>query len=80
MRTTTCNNKNKHMFTHCLYWLSDRLCPYPCPMPMQVDTMSTSEGQGAEETREYVADLVSRQLNLEGFRLQPEQVWGGVEV
>lgn len=49
-------------------------------MPMQVDTMSTSEGQGAEETREYVADLVSRQLNLEGFRLQPEQVWGGVEV
>jgi hypothetical protein len=36
--------------------------------------MSTSEGLGPEETREYVADLVTRQLHLDGFRLAPEQV------
>ncbi len=32
-----------------------------------------SEGQDLQETRAYVADLVTRQMQLEGFRLQPEQ-------
>ncbi len=43
----------------------------------KVDTMATSEGQGPEETRRYVAELVTRQLNLEGFHLAPEQVGNG---
>ncbi|GAX72603.1 hypothetical protein CEUSTIGMA_g59.t1 [Chlamydomonas eustigma] len=40
----------------------------------KMDALSTSEGLGPEETREYVADLVTRQLHLDGFRLAPEQV------
>ncbi|KAG1654245.1 hypothetical protein FOA52_005800 [Chlamydomonas sp. UWO 241] len=40
----------------------------------KVDTMATSEGQGPEETQQYVAELVTRQLGLDGFRLAPEQV------
>jgi hypothetical protein len=36
--------------------------------------MSSSEGQGVEETKLYVADLVTQQLHAEGFRLSPDQV------
>lgn len=36
-----------------------------------------SDGQDMEATREYVADLVTRQMGCEGFQLRPEQVGGG---
>lgn len=32
---------------------------------------------GEEETRAYVADLVSQQLGVPGFHLDPQQVPGG---
>lgn len=35
------------------------------------------EGMGEEETRAYVADLVSQQLGVPGFHLDPQQVPGG---
>lgn len=34
------------------------------------------EGMGEEETRAYVADLVSQQLGVPGFHLDPQQVPG----
>ncbi len=40
----------------------------------QVDAAQVSEGQDLDCTRQYVADLVTRQMGLEGFVLQPEQV------
>ena len=36
--------------------------------------MESCEGMGAEDTREYVAELVTQQLNVPGFELLPEQV------
>lgn len=39
-----------------------------------------SDGLGPEETREYVADLVTQQLQADGFRLDPDQVGAGVGV
>jgi hypothetical protein len=36
--------------------------------------MQSCEGMQAEATREYVADLVTQQLNVPGFELLPEQV------
>lgn len=40
----------------------------------KVDLMHTTEGLKDEEVREYVADLVTSQLSVEGFRLSPDQV------
>jgi hypothetical protein len=40
----------------------------------KIDQAEQSCGLGEEETREYVADLVTRQLNCPDFRLQPDQV------
>lgn len=40
----------------------------------KVDLMHTTEGLKDEEVREYVADLVTSQLLVEGFRLSPDQV------
>ena len=34
----------------------------------------SSEGMGEEETRAYVAHLVSQQLGVPGFHLDPDQV------
>ena len=36
--------------------------------------MESCEGMGAEETRGYVAELVTQQLNVPGFELLPDQV------
>jgi hypothetical protein len=44
----------------------------------QVDAAHVSDGQDMEATREYVADLVTRQMGCEGFQLRPEQVGDGV--
>jgi hypothetical protein len=41
---------------------------------LQVDAAHVSDGQDMEATREYVADLVTRQMGCEGFQLRPEQV------
>ena len=40
----------------------------------KVDLIHTSEGLEHEEIREYVADLVTKQLGSEGFRLSSDQV------
>ncbi len=40
----------------------------------KVDLMHTSEGLEPEEIKEYVADLVTKQLASEGFRLSSDQV------
>lgn len=40
----------------------------------KVDLMHTSEGLETDEIKEYVADLVTRQLASEGFQLSPDQV------
>jgi hypothetical protein len=74
-------------------WLDlavDLCCPHTCfppavppsPSPFQVDASQTSEGLEPEAVREYVADLVTRQLGAVGsgeaaappFRLHPDQV------
>ena len=40
----------------------------------KVDLIHTSEGLEPEEIKEYVADLVTKQLACEGFRLSSDQV------
>jgi GTPase Era involved in 16S rRNA processing len=40
----------------------------------KIDQAEQSCGLGEDETREYVADLVTRQLNCPDFRLHPDQV------
>ncbi|KAK9809277.1 hypothetical protein WJX73_000125 [Symbiochloris irregularis] len=40
----------------------------------KADAIETSEGMDAEGTKEYVAELITRQLQHESFQLQPEQV------
>ncbi|KAF5828209.1 hypothetical protein DUNSADRAFT_18021 [Dunaliella salina] len=40
----------------------------------KVDASLVSEGQDAEATREYVAELVTQQMACEGFQLRPDQV------
>jgi len=40
----------------------------------KVDAAQSCEGQDADTTREYVADLVTRQIGCEGFQLMPHQV------
>lgn len=40
----------------------------------KVDLIHTSEGLENEEIKEYVADLVTKQLGSEGFRLSSDQV------
>lgn len=41
----------------------------------KMDVAETCEGMGAEETRAYVAALITEQLGLPGFELLPEQVF-----
>lgn len=38
------------------------------------DQVHMTEGQGQEETREYVAQIISNAVDTPGFRLLPEQV------
>ena len=45
----------------------------PCP-PTHGLQMETCEGMGEDETRVYVADLVTQQLNVPGFELLPDQI------
>uniref|UniRef100_A0A7S3R370 Dynamin N-terminal domain-containing protein n=1 Tax=Dunaliella tertiolecta TaxID=3047 RepID=A0A7S3R370_DUNTE len=40
----------------------------------KVDASLVSEGQDADATREYVAELVTQQMACEGFQLRPDQV------
>lgn len=41
------------------------------PACMQIET---TEGMDGEDTKLYVADLITRQLQQESFQLKPEQV------
>lgn len=45
-----------------------------CGQVNKKDKMHSSEGMDEEETREYVAGLITSQLQGEGFQLRPEQV------
>jgi hypothetical protein len=45
-----------------------------CCSIMQMDAAEVSEGQDEVATREYVAALVTRQMGVPGFQLQPHQV------
>jgi hypothetical protein len=50
------------------------------PACLQFDAAQTNDGQDEDATREYVAQLVTRQMGLEGFALDPRQVgWSGSE-
>lgn len=40
----------------------------------KIDSIGVTDGMDEEETRVYVADLVTEQLSGNGFRLLPEQV------
>lgn len=40
----------------------------------KADVMYNCEGLQEEETKQYVADLVTSQLQHDGFQLSPEQV------
>ncbi len=40
----------------------------------KADQIEATEGLSSEETKQYVADLVTRQLEGDGFRLEPDQV------
>ncbi|KAK9830273.1 hypothetical protein WJX72_010744 [[Myrmecia] bisecta] len=40
----------------------------------KADQIGHTEGMEAEETRQYVADLVTRQMDCEDFQLDPDQV------
>ena len=42
----------------------------------QSDAAHDNEGLDPEETRTYVAELVTKQLECEGFSLHPDQVGG----
>lgn len=43
----------------------------------KMDQADQCSGLGEDETREYVAELVTRQLNCPDFRLHPDQVRAG---
>lgn len=40
----------------------------------KIDSIGVTDGMDEDETRVYVADLVTEQLSGDGFRLLPEQV------
>ena len=40
----------------------------------KMDVMHTSEGLEEDELRDYVAELVTKQMNFASFQLRPEQV------
>ena len=40
----------------------------------KIDVMHVSEGLDEDELREYVADVVTKQMNFTTFQLRPEQV------
>lgn len=40
----------------------------------KIDEMHVTEGLEEDELREYVADLVTRQMNIPSFQLRPDQV------
>ena len=49
---------------------------WPCVV-LQVnkaDQIEATEGLSSEETKQYVANLVTRQLEGDGFHLEPDQV------
>ena len=41
----------------------------------KIDSIGTTEGMDEEETRIYVAELVTEQLAGNGFQLRPHEVW-----
>ena len=41
----------------------------------KADMIETSEGLDAEATKQYVANLITHQMQDESFQLKPEQVW-----
>ena len=45
-------------------------------MVNKADAIQIYEGMRADETKKYVAELVTQQMQMEGFRLLPEQVGG----
>ena len=40
----------------------------------KIDSMHSSKGLQEEELCEYVADLITKQMNSEAFQLRPDQV------
>lgn len=52
-----------------------RLCHRLFFVVNKMDMAETTEGMGEVETRSYVAALVSQQLGVPGFELEPEQIF-----
>lgn len=51
---------------------------FPCPFAPAVNKMDQADescGLNDEETRAYVAEIVTQQLNCPDFKLHPDQVW-----
>ena len=45
----------------------------------KADMIETSEGMDAAATKQYVASLITQQMQVEGFQLKPEQVGLGTQ-
>ena len=45
----------------------------------KADMIETSEGMNAAATTQYVASLITQQMQIEGFQLKPEQVRLGTQ-
>lgn len=41
----------------------------------KIDNMQTAKGLQEEELCDYVADVITKQMNSEAFQLRPDQVW-----
>jgi hypothetical protein len=50
--------------------------PHLRPLALSPGPPCSAQGLGAEDTREYVAQLVTQQMGSEGFVLRPDQVGG----
>ncbi len=56
--------------------LLERLCCRLFFVVNKMDQAAESQGLDEEETRQYVAGLITRQLDCAGFTLHPDQVRG----
>lgn len=54
--------------------LMDRLAQRLFFVVNKADMIETSEGMDAAATKQYVADLITQQIHIEGFQLKEEQV------
>lgn len=54
--------------------LMDRLSQRLFFVVNKADMIETSEGMDAAATKQYVADLITQQMHIEGFQLKQEQV------